>query len=320
MSSPDSFLYMIKNLRQTLLCLICVSCFSGALCAAAEPAWRAQLDAIELLSEQDDVEAKRQLDALRTQFTSAHMDDALAAADAIDCWLLLNTAPNKAANFAKTALAGLATKPRSATTVELTLCRGSSREQTGDLAGARQDYQAAADSAKQVGALYQQADALGYLADLDSYQGDLGSALGLARGALSLLDHQTAARDLKWQRVRRSLVSRMANIYVRMEEPKKAIAYYEEALDEDQRLGNLQTTITDYYNLGRTYEEAGDLESGVKMQRKSLALAQSLKSSTGIAWAQRSIGAMLVPAIVARADTALYQAKQSGRNRVEIAD
>jgi tetratricopeptide (TPR) repeat protein len=220
----------------------------SSLALAATGGWRAELDAAELYSDRDQTEAKSQLDVLREQFTVQKQDDALSYADAIDCFFLINTEPNKAPRFAEEALARAKALRYPDAFIRLTTCRGSAKEQTGNLDGARQDYQVSIDLAREARRPLAQADAMGYLADLISYQGKAAESMALVREAVALLDSQPGAiGDPVLQRIRRGLLGRMANIYVRTDEPAKAAAYYEQVLAEDERLGNRQALISDLY-------------------------------------------------------------------------
>ncbi|WP_269532250.1 tetratricopeptide repeat-containing diguanylate cyclase [Chitinimonas sp. BJYL2] len=283
-------------LTPLLRCMYMMAMALGSLAGqASQQPWREELNAVELQSDRDINAASSRLNQLRQGYATRKQTDALAYADSVDCYMRLVNAPDQATAFADAALAKLAGKPDNDTAIRLTLCRASGREQTNDLRGARTDYEQAIQRARTLRRQDLVAEGLGLLADLLSYQGDMANALVMVRDGVHLLDqYAPSPPDESWLRIRRGLLGRMANIYVRTEEPAKAIDYYKEVLAHEVRLGNTQNMISGYFNLGRAYEENGQLDQAMKTLQQSMTLAESIDDQVSIAWAQRAAGGVLI--------------------------
>lgn len=265
---------------------------------------RREITRIEVLSDTNLVAALAEVRRLQALPEYQAVPNQLAELRAAECLLTLNDQPKDAIPLAEQALktADLPAQAR----VPLQVCLGSALEWTGQLEAARGHYEAAVVEARRAGLPLLLADSLGSLAALEYYQGSLVVAAGRLREAQALIEKALADLPTDVQanpddpaqiavvRSRRSVLQKLGQLYIGMDDSEKAMSYFQPLLDEAIALNMTQSQIIGYYNIGRALEESGKLAEAWTAQYQSLKLAQAAADEASVAWSQRSLGAILV--------------------------
>ncbi|TVQ53264.1 MAG: tetratricopeptide repeat protein [Phycisphaerales bacterium] len=103
------------------------------------------------------------------------------------------------------------------------------------------------------------------------------------RSTESAQDRQTLAARSQW-------LTELGNHQALLGELSEAEQMYMEALNLNEKLGNLLWVATDYGNLGLTMQTRGDVDEAEKMFRKALEISEQLGQLEGIANACGNLG------------------------------
>ncbi len=220
------------------------------------------------------------------------------------CGIVINERPTEAITLAEAALQepGLPTAVR----VPLQICRGQALDWTGQPEPARAVFETALAEARAATAPLLVVESLTALAALNSYQGQYLLAANHLREAQTLLDKaraelppavqsdaaNPAMRDLRRRQL--SLWQQFGVLYVGMDDGEKAMGYFEQVLADVEAHGEIPGQITALYNIGRASEEQGKLDEAWAAQQRAYELAKNTGDTVSVAWAQRSLGGILV--------------------------
>ncbi|MFN9206644.1 MAG: tetratricopeptide repeat protein, partial [Pseudanabaena sp.] len=85
-------------------------------------------------------------------------------------------------------------------------------------------------------------------------------------------------------------LNQMASIYARQGQVEQAIALYQQSLEINERIGNVQTKANTLANMGVLLANNGDFQTAISYLQESLTILQHLKSpdaATVQSWLQQ---------------------------------
>jgi len=89
-------------------------------------------------------------------------------------------------------------------------------------------------------------------------------------------DHLKSKTVLKNKKTHRFILANMGNAYSHLGEPRKAIEYYQQALEISKEIGDKQGEGEALGNLGNEYSHLGELRKAIKYYEKSLNIAREM--------------------------------------------
>ncbi|WP_421246184.1 diguanylate cyclase [Aeromonas sanarellii] len=194
----------------------------------------------------------------------------------------------RAVQFADQGLDRARARKDRVTEAGLLACRGYHRQLLGNMAEARQDYDAALTLARRLGDERQRADILSLRGEMFAYQGDL------AEGLMELIDAHRRYEGLGLEGKGREVLTRIANAYRRMGLYERAESYFKE-LEHDYRvLGDREHLVDIHSQQGLLYIETEEYDKALPLMAEAEIYYLGQQQEGMLAWSRVEMATLLL--------------------------
>lgn len=194
----------------------------------------------------------------------------------------------QAVQFAERGLALARGRKDRVTEAGLLACRGFHQQLLGNMAEAREDYDAALTLARRLGDERQRADILNLRGEMYAYQGEL------AEGLMELMDAHRRYEALGLESKGREVLARIANAYRRMGLYERAQGYFQELEHDYRELGDEEHLVDIHTQQGVLYAETGEYDRALPLMAEAELYYLGQQQDGMLAWSRIEMAGVLL--------------------------